>query len=188
MLTCRSWITQTYYGSIGYATPAALGSELALDDISHKNGNKRGRTVLVTGDGSLQLTVQELGTMISNNTRPIILLINNAGYTIERVIHGAKQQYNDISPWNYSHALRLFGMNEDDAQRSFHRATTKAELNDIFAKEEVRNPKSVVLIEIVMEPLDAPWRLIEQVATRGPDSIKKMKEAGFKFREPSVEK
>lgn len=76
------------------------------------NGNKRGRTVLVTGDGSLQLTVQELGTMISHSTRPIILLINNAGYTIERVIHGAKQSYNDISPWNYSHALRLFGMNE----------------------------------------------------------------------------
>lgn len=188
MLTCRSWLTQTYYGSIGYATPAALGSELALDDLSNKNGDKRGRTVLVTGDGSLQLTVQELGTMIAHDTRPVILLINNAGYTIERVIHGAKQQYNDISPWNFSHALRLFGMSEENAQKSFYRAASKTELDDIFAKEEVRNPEKVVLVEIVMEALDAPWRLIEQVATRGEKTIQKMKEAGFKFRAPSVNK
>jgi len=126
--------------------------------------------------------------MIAQRTRPVILLINNAGYTIERVIHGAKQKYNDISPWNYSHALRLFGMSEEEVGRSFFRAETKDELDDIFAKQEVAQPSNVILVEIVMDKMDAPWRLIEQVATRGEASIRKMKEAGFKFRNPTAEK
>ena len=125
--------------------------------------------------------------MIAQGTRPIILLINNAGYTIERVIHGAKQGYNDISPWNFCHALQLFGMSEEAARTSFFRAETKKELEDILTREEVRNPSTVVLVEIVMDAMDAPWRLIEQVATRGPATVKKMKESGFKFRGPPIQ-
>jgi len=163
-----------------------LGCEFALEELSLTNDKRRGRTVLVTGDGSLQLTAQEIGTMIAKRTRPVILLINNAGYTIERVIHGAKQKYNDISPWNYSHTLRLFGMSEEEVERSFFRAETKDELNDILAKQEVVQPTNVILVEIIMDKMDAPWRLVEQVATRGEESIRKMKEAGFKFRTPTA--
>jgi len=36
--------------------------------------------------------MQEIGTMIKHNLKPIIMIINNNGYTIERVIHGAKQR------------------------------------------------------------------------------------------------
>lgn len=186
MLTHHSWITQTYYGSIGYATPAALGAELALEELSKKPGSNRGRTVLVTGDGSLQLTAQEIGTMIAQKTRTIILLINNAGYTIERVIHGAKQGYNDISPWNYSHTLKLFGMSEEDAQESFFRAETKTELDGILNEGSVLNPQNVIMVEIVMDKMDVPWKLMNQVATRGPETVKKMKEAGFVFRGPPL--
>lgn len=39
----------------------------------------------------MNLTMQEVGTMIKNGTRPIIFVLNNSGYTIERVIHGAHQ-------------------------------------------------------------------------------------------------
>lgn len=50
----------------------------------------RGRTLLFVGDGSLGLTVQEIGTMIQQKgPRPIIFILNNKGYTIERIIHGA---------------------------------------------------------------------------------------------------
>lgn len=126
--------------------------------------------------------------MITHGTRPIVLLINNDGYTIERVIHGAKQQYNDIARWNYYHTLRLFGMSDEVAKKSFFRAETKENLEAIFAKKEVRNPQNVVMLEIVIDKMDAPWRLIEQVATRGEETIRKMKEAGFKFRGPAVKK
>lgn len=178
-----SWITQTYYGSIGYATPSALGADVALTEHAEDGTRPRGRTLLLTGDGSLQLTIQEVGTMIHYGLAPVIFLINNAGYTIERVIHGARQPYNDIVPYNFSHTLQLFGMPEDEAKANFHRVATKAEFEEVVAKESVRHPNKVQLIEVVMDALDAPWRLVNQVATRGEESIKKMKEAGFKIRE-----
>lgn len=123
--------------------------------------------------------------MIAYGTKPIILLINNAGYTIERVIHGAKQQYNDITPWNYAHALQLFGMSEEEAKKSYFRTETKEELNAVFSKTEFESPKNVMLVEIMMEPLDAPWRLVEAVALRGEDTKRGMQEAGFVFRTPA---
>jgi TPP-dependent 2-oxoacid decarboxylase len=44
--------------------------------------------VLVIGDGSLQMTVQELGTIIRHGLDPIIIVLNNNGYTVERAIKG----------------------------------------------------------------------------------------------------
>ena len=178
-----NWITQTYYGSIGYATPAALGADLALSDLTKHKGDPRGRTLLVTGDGSMMLTVQEIGNMIKQKLQPIIFVINNAGYTIERVIHGARCSYNDIVPFNYTHMLQFFNMDESEAKKCFHKATNKAELEEILAKDSVKNPKSVQVVEIMMDMLDVPWRLSTQIATRGPEAVKEMKEAGFKVRD-----
>jgi TPP-dependent 2-oxoacid decarboxylase len=55
-----------------------------------------------------QVTVQEVSTMIRNNLDPIIFIINNDGYTIERLIHGLKRKYNDIQPWQYCKTLEYF--------------------------------------------------------------------------------
>ncbi|EAT80916.2 hypothetical protein SNOG_11872 [Parastagonospora nodorum SN15] len=117
------FITQIYYGSIGFATAATLGVEVARSELP---STQPSRTVLITGDGSMALTIQEIGTMIAQNLPIVIFVINNAGYTIERLIWGAKQPYNDIVPTNYSHLLPLY--NHPDPDSSFHRASTKAEL------------------------------------------------------------
>ncbi|KAF2172231.1 hypothetical protein M409DRAFT_17469 [Zasmidium cellare ATCC 36951] len=177
------WFTQTYYGSIGYATPAAFGAEMALVELDGKGERERGRTLLITGDGSIMLTIQEVGNMIKQNLSPIILLINNAGYTIERVIHGAHQSYNDIVPFDYSHMLPFFNMSPSEAKKNFHRCETKEQLEEVLKLESVRSPKGVQVVEIVMDKLDVPWRLSTQVGTRGPEAVKEMKEAGFKVRE-----
>ncbi|KAK4508109.1 hypothetical protein PRZ48_001847 [Zasmidium cellare] len=177
------WITQTYFGSIGYCTPAAFGAETALVELDETKKRERGRTVLVTGDGSIMLTIQEVGNMIKHRLTPIILLINNAGYTIERVIHGAHQSYNDIVPFDYSHMLPFFNMPPEEAKKNFHRCETKVQLEEVLRKESVRSPKAVQVVEIVMDKLDVPWRLSTQVGTRGEQAIKEMKEAGFKVRE-----
>lgn len=68
-----TYITQVYYGSIGYAVPTALGAALA-----QKDQGLDGRIVVIVGDGSLQLTVQEVGTMVKWGLRNIIMFVTTA--------------------------------------------------------------------------------------------------------------
>jgi pyruvate decarboxylase len=81
------FLCQVYYGSIGWATAATLGADIARREIS---GDK-GRTILITGDGSLAMTMQEIGTMIKAGIKPILFVNNNDGYTVERMIWGARE-------------------------------------------------------------------------------------------------
>lgn len=59
-------ISQVLWGSIGYSMGACQGAALAA-----KEQNDR-RTILFIGDGSIQLTVQELSTILKNNLNPIV--------------------------------------------------------------------------------------------------------------------
>src|SRR6185369_9148454 len=74
-----TFIGQPLWGSIGYTLPAALGAGLAERDR---------RTVLLIGDGAAQLTVQELGAFAREGLAPVVVVVNNDGYTVERAIHG----------------------------------------------------------------------------------------------------
>jgi pyruvate decarboxylase len=97
--------TQIFWSSIGFSVPATLGACVAAKELK-----RPGRVVLIVGDGSLQMTVQEVGSLIRFGFKPIIFVINNNGYSIERAIHGPDQQYNDISlQWNYQKMLEFFG-------------------------------------------------------------------------------
>jgi pyruvate decarboxylase len=57
-----------------------------------QGGEAEGRTILMTGDGSMALTIQEIGTMIKAKCKTIVFVINNDGYTVERLIWGAQQR------------------------------------------------------------------------------------------------
>jgi indolepyruvate decarboxylase len=93
-----TFIGQTFYGSIGYTVGATLGASVAAEDR---------RVVLFVGDGSFQVTCQDLSTMIRYARKPVVFLINNDGYTIERVI--VDRPYNDIQPWKYHRLVDVFG-------------------------------------------------------------------------------
>lgn len=86
-------VLQPLWGSIGYSLPAAFGAQTACPDR---------RVILIIGDGAAQLTIQEMGSMLRDGQAPVILLLNNDGYTVERAIHGAAQRYNDIASWNWT--------------------------------------------------------------------------------------
>ena len=79
-----------------------MGADLALVDQAAQKTRPRGRTIFVTGDGSMTLTVQEVGNMVKLKLAPVVFVINNAGCTIERIVHMATAIYNDIVPFNYS--------------------------------------------------------------------------------------
>ncbi|OWK38221.1 alpha-keto acid decarboxylase family protein [Fimbriiglobus ruber] len=81
------------WGSIGWATGATLG--IALADSSR-------RTVLFTGEGSHQMTATAIGTMGRYGLKPIIFVLNNDGYMVERALEADPNWvYNDLAPWNY---------------------------------------------------------------------------------------
>ena len=83
---------QTLWGSIGWATPATLGVAMA---------NRAGRTILVTGDGSHQLTMNEIGVMGRYGIKPVIFVLNNRLYGIEDVVSERGHVYDDIAPVQY---------------------------------------------------------------------------------------
>ena len=135
-----TFIGQTFYGSIGYTIGATLGASMAAQDR---------RVVLFVGDGSFQVTCQDLSTMIRNRLKPIIFLINNDGYTIERVI--TDRPYNDIQPWHYHKLVDVFGGGLGLDVR------TEGELEDALVKAAAAD--GLVFIEIHTGRLDCPESL-----------------------------
>lgn len=98
-----SFHNQTLWGSIGWATPAAFGAALAAPDR---------RVVLVTGDGAHQFTAQEISQFARRGLHPIIFVLNNSGYLIERLLcKDPDITYNEIAPWNYSELPKALGCN-----------------------------------------------------------------------------
>jgi len=103
------------YGSIGWSVPAAFGYAVAAPGR---------RIVLMVGDGSFQLTAQEVCQMVRLKLPVIIFLVNNRGYTIEVEIHDGP--YNNIKNWDYAGIMKVF--NSTDGAGQGFRATTGKEL------------------------------------------------------------
>ncbi|KAJ6447006.1 pyruvate decarboxylase [Purpureocillium lavendulum] len=142
--------------SIGYMLPGAQGAALAQRELTESSqyfGIENARTVLFIGDGSFQMTVQELGTIIRLNLNVVVFLINNDGYTIERCIHGYRQGYNDVSSWRYLMAPSFFGAPEGTYTGS---ARTWGELEAILGSDEVCDGRGLRMVELVVGPEDAP--------------------------------
>ena len=135
-----TFIGQTFYGSIGYTVGATLGAGMAAQNR---------QLILFIGDGSFQVTGQDLSTMIRNKLKPIIFLINNDGYTIERVI--SDHSYNDIQPWQYHKLVDVYG-----GGLSFD-VHTEGELEAALAK--TAGADCLVFIEIHTGRLDCPESL-----------------------------
>ncbi|CAN6628255.1 pyruvate decarboxylase isozyme 1 [Trichomonascus vanleenenianus] len=152
------WITQIYYSSIGFTLPAMVGAGIANRELE-----KQGRVLLVEGDGSAQMTIQELGTAVRQGLTPVVFLLNNSGYSIERAIWGPEQSYNDICPdWQWTKIFEVFGGVEGKTCKHV-RVETREELDKVITSEEIKNPDKAILVEVILDKFDYPWRLTEQV-------------------------
>ncbi|RKL19491.1 hypothetical protein BFJ70_g13978 [Fusarium oxysporum] len=143
--------------SIGYMLGSSQGVALAQRDLVAEDSSRRGRTILFEGDGSFQMTAQELSTIIHKRLDMIIFLINNDGYTIERLVHGKDAIYNDIAPWRYLEAPSCFGAPNDGSYVTMTaRASTSGELMEIISKDDFKYGSGLRMVEIMMERMDAP--------------------------------
>jgi indolepyruvate decarboxylase len=133
---------QVLWGSIGWATAAAFG--VALADPSR-------RTILVTGEGSHQLTANEIGSMGRFAANVIVFVLNNEGYLIERALEeNPDWSYNDLAPWRYAELPRALGC----ADWFTARVATLGELE--AAMKAARDSKSGAYIEVIGGRLDMP--------------------------------
>ncbi|MBU3064260.1 hypothetical protein KO481_22340 [Nocardia sp. NEAU-G5] len=128
---------QTLWGSIGWATPASFGAAVA---------QPKSRILLITGEGSHQLTAQEISQFARRGLRPIIFVLNNNGYLIERLLcKDPDISYNDIAHWNYTDLPHALGAEDWYTART----TTCGELDQAMAM--ATEVETAAYIEVVTD-------------------------------------
>jgi len=127
------------WGSIGYSVGALLGALTAAPERRH---------ILFVGDGSFQVSAQELSTILRHDHKPVIFLINNGGYTIERGYVGKDETYNDIANWAYAELPKVF--RRDTTARSFV-VKTIGDLQDALSAPN----DTMIFVESIMDAHDA---------------------------------
>lgn len=137
---------QMQYGSIGWSVGATLGYAL---------GSPNKRVMTLVGDGSFQMTAQEISTMIRYGVNPIIFLINNKGYTIEVEIHDGI--YNQIKNWRYADLVDVFSAGEGNAWHT--EVKTESQLH--AAVDHALNQNCLCFIEVHIDPNDCNKNLLE---------------------------
>jgi len=134
-----TFIGSVNWGSIGYSVGALLGAMTAAPNRRH---------LLFVGDGSFQVSAQELSTILRHDHKPVIFLINNGGYTIERGYLGKTEAYNDIANWSYADLPKVF--RRDTSARSFVVKTVGDLQNALSASND-----TMIFAESIMDPYDA---------------------------------
>lgn len=146
----------SYYTSMGFAVPAALGAHI----------NKRKlRPIVFVGDGAFQMTGQELSTIVRNKLNPIVIVLNNKGYSTERFIDDGP--YNDVLNWNYHLVPQLLGAGWGCEAR------TEGEL-DAALEQASENKRSFSIINVHLDPYDSS-RAMERLGRRLGKTFKKPK-------------
>ncbi len=113
MVTCRyarfnqsnSNITSGGLGTMGFALPAAIGAKFGAPE----------RTVVaVIGDGGVQMTLQELGTILQTEVNVKILILNNHFLGMVRqwqqLFHDKRYSFVDIASPNYVKLAEAYGI------------------------------------------------------------------------------
>ena len=121
--------------------------------------------MLLIGDGAAQLTIQELGTFSREGLSPVVVVVNNDGYTVERAIHGKTAPYNDIVGWRWTEIPSALGV----ADHLAFRAETYGELDDAFTAA-AQHQDRMVFVEVVLPRLEIPPLLAQLVGPMAPPS------------------
>tara|TARA_B100000575_G_scaffold292574_1_gene301364 strand:- start:390 stop:2192 length:1803 start_codon:yes stop_codon:yes gene_type:complete len=128
---------------MGYAFPAAIGASIAL--------NKK-KIICIDGDGSIQINIQELQTLVSNKLPIKIIILNNQGYGIIKQFqelylrerHEAVDPRKGVTNPNFSKVANAYGINyseiknNSDIDKILKKTirSKKAEFINIFTKPD----------------------------------------------------
>ena len=145
------YISPAYYTSMGFAVPAAVGAGIA---------NRELRPLVIVGDGAFQMTGMELSTIARQGLNPIVIVMNNKGYTTERFL--LEGSFNDIQDWAYHRIPEVLGAGLGLEVR------TQADLKSALDRA-IANDSSFTLLNVHLDPLDrspALDRLAQKLSAR----------------------
>lgn len=144
-------------GAMGYGLPAAIAAKAAYPDR---------RVLCFTGDGDLQMTIQELGTARQHSCEPVIIVIDNSMYGTIRMhqerTYPTREYATAIINPDFAAVARAYGMHGERVQRT-----------DEFAPALGRVLESSTggLLHLVVDPtMLTPFESIAQVRARAGES------------------
>jgi len=146
------FLSPAYYASMGFAIPAAIGVQVADPQL---------RPIVLVGDGAFQMTCLELSTAVRHGFNPIVIVLNNKGYTTERFLQ--EGPFNDILNWEYHRMPDLLGGGWGFEVR------TETELDQAL-NAALANHDAFSLLNVHLEPTDISPAL-DRLAKRMSDLI-----------------
>jgi indolepyruvate decarboxylase len=130
------FLSPAYYTSMGFAVPAALGASFADPSL---------RPLVLVGDGAFQMTGTELASCVRYGLAPIVVLLNNRGYSTEREI--LEGPFNDVHEWQYEKLVDMIGGGVGSRVRTQHEFETS--LAAAFADQSQPH-----LLNVLLSPND----------------------------------
>jgi len=130
------FLSPAYYTSMGFGVPAAVGAQVA---------NRSLRPLVLVGDGAFQMTGLELSTVVRLGLNPVVVVLNNHGYSTERMIMDGP--FNDILGWNFSKVPDVLGSGWGFVARTVGDVRKALEAS-------LANRDSFSLIEVDLDPRD----------------------------------
>ncbi|WP_292729586.1 biosynthetic-type acetolactate synthase large subunit [Methanoculleus sp.] len=101
----RTWITSGGLGTMGYGLPAAIGAHYARPDMP---------VVDVAGDGSIQMNIQEFGTVAQYNIPVKVMILNNMYLGMVRqwqeLFYDRRYSYTELPPVDFVKIANAYGI------------------------------------------------------------------------------
>jgi len=145
------FISPAYYTSMGFSMPASIGAQLA---------NPKLRPLVLVGDGAFQMTGLELSTTVRLGLNPIVVVLNNRGYSTERQIQDGP--FNDVTEWRYSKTPELLGQGRGFVVK------TLGDLRKAL-RASLANQDTFSILDVQLDPYDkspAMARLAERLSKK----------------------
>ncbi|HJU28537.1 MAG TPA: biosynthetic-type acetolactate synthase large subunit, partial [Candidatus Binataceae bacterium] len=142
----RSLLTSGGLGTMGYGLPAGIGAKFAAPDRN---------VVVVSGDGSIQMNIQELGTAVQYGVDIKVVILNNYYLGMVRQwqekFYSERYSYSAMSVPNFVKLADAYGAKGFRVEKSADLAAT---MNEAFATP------GPVLIDVVIPKEEAVMPMI----------------------------
>jgi acetolactate synthase I/II/III large subunit len=101
----RTWITSGGLGTMGYGLPAAMGAHFARPDVPVFD---------IAGDGSIQMNIQEFGTIASNKIPVKVAILNNMYLGMVRqwqeLFYDHRYSFTELPPVDFVKIANAYGI------------------------------------------------------------------------------